>query len=289
MRRSRKALTRKGSEVRILLSPFSYERVSVKEILILYGFLLAVVSLPVAAYSEGTAPIPAQDATSDQDIGPLMDRLRAALHDEKHEEAKKILKEGENLSPNDPQIPSWRELIERLENEPDQKKRAELYLQFSVNQLSGFVDQLDTVKQKLTKLNQSLDELGPQNPEEELCYAIAGGEQAKAEVLLAKGVSANAKDRMNSTALTYAAMGGYPKLTKLLLERGADVNAKDPLGGTALLFAASKGSLETIQLLIDAGADVNAKAKTGVTPMGVAAANHHPEAVDLLKQAGAKE
>ncbi len=222
-------------------------------------------------------------------VAPLMEQLKVLLKEERYSEAQKVLSQWEALDPHEAQIPLWRDLVSKLEKEPDKKRKEELYLEF-VNQLvRGLADTLDTVKQQLTTLNGKLDELKPKTPEEELCNAVAEKDRAKIEKLLAKGVSANAKDSFGGTALSYAALQGNAEIAKLLLAHGADVNAKGLLDSTALISAASKGQVELAKILLSAGADVNAKAKTGATALSAARNSGDADIVELLKQSGAKE
>ena len=220
---------------------------------------------------------------------PLIEKINASLKQERYAEARQAIDEWEKITPADPQIPAWRDLTDKLEKEPSRKKREELYLQFVSNLMGAFADQLDAMNQKLTAFNKEVKELGPQNVEEELCGAIDKGDKAKVEELLGKGVSANAKDRLENTALSHAVYSGNAEIVKLLLARGADVNQKGLLGMTVLISAASKGNSEVIKDLIAAGADVNAKTETGVTALSVAKKNTRSEVVELLKQAGAQE
>lgn len=222
-------------------------------------------------------------------VDPLMEQLKAFLKAERYDEAKKVIDQWEGISPRDAPIPRWRELVAKLEKEPDEKKRGELYLQFLANQMGELTDTLDTVDQSLTKLNQKLESLGPQGLEEELCSEVAKGNKVKVEELLGKGVSANAKDRFEDTALNRAAWQGDADILRLLLAHGADVNARGTLGSTALISAAMKGRADMVRILLDAGADVGAKAKTGVTAFSAAKKNNHEDIVELLKQSGAKE
>ena len=55
-----------------------------------------------------------------------------------------------------------------------------------------------------------------------------------AELLLDRGVDANARNNDNTVPLHFASEGGYPKIVRVLLDRGADVNARDKNYGTPL-------------------------------------------------------
>ena len=102
------------------------------------------------------------------------------------------------------------------------------------------------------------------------------------QLLLEKGVDANAEGEDYGKALQEASAGGHYQLVKQLLENGADVNAQGGYYGNALqaasagchglpqaalsggytlqLRAASaKGHNQIVQLLLNKGANVNAQ------------------------------
>ncbi len=225
----------------------------------------------------------------EQQAGSLMDRATTLIKQERYEEASATIDEWEKADPKNAQIPLWREMIAGLRTEPDPKRREELALQFLNHQMGALVDTMDTTSQLLTQLNQKLDALGPQNPGEELCGAVAEGNQAKVEVLIAKGVSANSKDRFGDTALGGAAWRGDAEMVQILLFHGADVNGKGLLENTPLISAALKGSVDTVRVLLAAGVDPNAKGKTGAAALSVAIKGGHSKVAEILRQAGAKE
>jgi cytohesin len=160
-----------------------------------------------------------------------------------------------------------------------------------------------------------------------LHIAAREGHKEIVELLLAKGVDVNAKDKEGKTPLDAAIYGKNPQTADLLrkhggksgaeisiqaavavgnieavkqhLAAGSDVNAKNSDDWTPLQIAADKGHKEIAELLIDKGADVNAKNDRGGTPLHYAASGvspsssaqsggGHKEVVELLIAAGAE-
>ena len=89
----------------------------------------------------------------------------------------------------------------------------------------------------------------------------------------------NLRDSRGSTPLMHAAAIGSPEAMKLLLAAGADVNAKNGLDSTALTWGALDNT--KARILIEAGADVNVVSKIGRTPLMVAAS--HPGSADTVR------
>ena len=135
------------------------------------------------------------------------------------------------------------------------------------------------------------------------------------ELLLAKGVDVNAKDKEGKTPLDAAIYGKNPQTADLLrkhggksgaefsiqaaiavgnieavkqhLAAGSDVNAKNSDDWTPLQIAADKGHKEIAELLIDKGADVNAKGDFSWTPLHYTAYEGKKEITELLIAKGA--
>jgi hypothetical protein len=220
---------------------------------------------------------------------PLADKTLDSVKQEKYEDAKKALREWEKIDPQDFRIPATRNFIARVEVETDPAKRKQLQAEYAMTLLGQVTQQMKEMNSSLGSLNEKLKELGPQNPEEELCEAAVKGEKQKVQELLDQGVRPGAKDRFGSAALSSAVYGGNVEVVNLLIAHGADVNETGLLGMTALISAASNGRVEIVRALIKAKADVHAKTKTGVTALSVAQKNGHSQIVEMLKQAGAKE
>lgn len=91
-----------------------------------------------------------------------------------------------------------------------------------------------------------------------LGMAAAAGSQNVVEQLLRAGVTVDARDRLQRTALMLARRAPSLAGVKALLAAGADVNATgDNLARTPLMQAASAGNVPLIELLIAHGARVN--------------------------------
>ena len=132
--------------------------------------------LAAPAYAE-EAPLMSEEGQ--KQAAALIDKAGALIKQGNYGEAGKTIDEWERVSPGDPSIPLWRDLVAKLEKEPDPKRREELYAQFLNNQLAGLIDTLDTANQGLDQLNQKLEKLGPQNSEEELSNGMAKESKVK--------------------------------------------------------------------------------------------------------------
>ncbi len=220
---------------------------------------------------------------------PWADKTLDLAKQEKYSEAQEALKEWEKIDAKDIRIPIIRDLIVKMEMETDPKKKERVLAEAIAALLGELTQELKEVGSNMEILNEKLKELGPKNPEEELCVAVAQNDKKKVQEFLDKGVRAGAKDGFGTTALMYSVNGNNVELARLLIARGADVNEKGFMGMTALISAASYGHAEIVRALIEAKADVNAKANTGITALSAAQKNGHSQVVDLLKQAGATE
>ena len=106
------------------------------------------------------------------------------------------------------------------------------------------------------------------------------GDLKTVQALLNEGVSPNAKDNGEHSALMMAAAGGQTQVLKALLDHKALVNLPDKHGFTALHFAADS---ETARLLIEAHADFNACTnRQKATPLISAAMNGKSEVAQTL-------
>ena len=123
---------------------------------------------------------------------------------------------------------------------------------------------------------------------EPLFDAVAAGDTASIERLLASGSAVDARAPDQATPLITAALDNQVEAAKLLLSKGADVMARNSGGFTALHAAAYSGSVPVITLLLDNKAALeDAANKAGTTPLFVAAEMNHPEVVELLIARGA--
>ena len=128
--------------------------------------------------------------------------------------------------------------------------------------------------------------LPPRVEASDLIDAVAEGDVADVQTLLAKGADVNTRTR-GETVLMVAAQKGYTDIVQALLAKGANVNAKMADGATALMLAAESGHTEVLQALLSKGADANAKPNNGFTALILAALNGHTEIVQALLAKGA--
>ncbi len=82
----------------------------------------------------------------------------------------------------------------------------------------------------------------------------AGNNIAFLELLLAKGLNVNAKNKGGFAAIHYA----EPDAIRLLADKGAKVDERDEQGRTPLIWAVIAGQRDRVKSLINVGADVNA-------------------------------
>lgn len=148
-----------------------------------------------------------------------------------------------------------------------------------------------------------------------LHWAARDGDLELAKVLLERGASLEAVDRLGRTPLQWVLpRAGYSDLgemTRFLLSTGAGHSLEDAIargtrehvahwlgrgtapgarladGGSALGLAAEKAAVEVVQLLIEAGASPNGEPFDARSPLVRALAGGHMEVVEILLQAGA--
>jgi hypothetical protein len=126
--------------------------------------------------------------------------------------------------------------------------------------------------------------------ESALANAAGQGKTEVVRIMLAAGITPDARTSAGGSALINAAATGQDETAMLLISAGADVNAVDETNSSALLRATNRcGNGELIRALIKAGADVNVQAKGSATPMMMATVMNCAENQKLLRAAGAKE
>ncbi len=129
------------------------------------------------------------------------------------------------------------------------------------------------------------------------------------KLMIDKGESANAQNKLGYTALMAACLNSFGT-AKYLISKGAKVNAKTRAGATALMMAPyatrpqkysrdrfttdrepsydsgfdEVGAKSIILLLLSHGADINAQAESGATSLLRAVRVGSPSVVELLLQ-----
>ena len=119
-----------------------------------------------------------------------------------------------------------------------------------------------------------------------LYTAAKDGQLATVRMMLASGVSADAKNAYGRTALMGAVYNQNYGIIHELLSEGADVNVADVAGKTALMLAVIKQNLMIVSDLIYAGADVTAKDKDKKTAIDLAKKIGNEKLLELLQTAG---
>ena len=101
------------------------------------------------------------------------------------------------------------------------------------------------------------------------------------KLLLEAGANMDALDSAG-TALHQAAYRSQPRIVQMLLARRVSLELRDKDGRTPLLGAVRQNSVECVQLLVEAGANVNAKDENGHTPLFEAASKGYTNCVRIL-------
>lgn len=117
--------------------------------------------------------------------------------------------------------------------------------------------------------------------------AVAKGDAATVQRLLADGVNPQQVDENNRTGLHVAALTSNLQMFALLVKAGAKLDVKDPLGNTPLHYAADRNETEMVRLMVALHAPVDAENRGGLTPLMVAASRGNVEVVQALLAAGA--
>ncbi|KAI7760689.1 hypothetical protein LZL87_007901 [Fusarium oxysporum] len=124
-----------------------------------------------------------------------------------------------------------------------------------------------------------------------LFLAAENCDEKLTKLLLERGASAKAKNRLRKTPLHRAAERGGPvAIMEALLRYGAEIDARDDRGRTPLILALIYASIDEIGLLIGQGADVTAQDEEDETCLHQAMkrGNETLEIVRLLLENGAR-
>ena len=103
---------------------------------------------------------------------------------------------------------------------------------------------------------------------------VAGSREV-VDMMLAKGLRLNARDKDGDEPLHYAARAGNVDLAEYLIAKGAPVDAADDQGKTPLMFVRSymetKKKRSMLDLLLDKGADLHKRDARGYAALDIAA------------------
>ena len=123
-----------------------------------------------------------------------------------------------------------------------------------------------------------------------LMFAVAQGDAALVQAILAKGAKPEVKNSKGDTALILAKKEGLEYISQLLeaAESGHDGQTQQAKASPKpLIDAIKEGSLDKVKALVLKGADVNARTSSGSTPLMYAADGDRPDIVEFLLGKGA--
>jgi ankyrin repeat protein len=120
--------------------------------------------------------------------------------------------------------------------------------------------------------------------------ALARGDLAEIDRLLAEGAEVDARDRYGQTGLLIAARLGHLDVVRRLVGHGADLNRTAKFRLSPLMFAAMNGHADIVRLLVEAGADVSLEGSgapgfANRTAAGLARARGDEELARWIEQA----
>lgn len=129
--------------------------------------------------------------------------------------------------------------------------------------------------------------LGNKGGDTALMKAASFGRMTCVRALIKAKADIHQKNNNGHTALTYAIAGGDEKIALLLLDQGGLANDchDNFLGWTELMYAAHKGMDGVIKRLIAQGVRIDIKDKEGRTALDLAQQAKHTSTVKLLKNA----
>ena len=121
-----------------------------------------------------------------------------------------------------------------------------------------------------------------------LHHAVAKGNAAMVDLLLANKASVNVRSGVGQTPLDRALSVNQQAIIKSILAHQPDANGQDGLGNTLLHIAAQKGNKEVVEWLLAHKAEVDAKNSFGKTPLVFAVqAKGGAEIAEILIKSGA--
>jgi ankyrin repeat protein len=147
---------------------------------------------------------------------------------------------------------------------------------------------LSGCKPKEEVAREKLERMGYKYNERPFLRSVKDDDIAAVKLFLDSGMTPNAKDYFEYTALAHAANLGHAEIVKMLLEAGADANAKTKYyGRTPIILAALNGHLDVVKILINSGADVNHIGTDGVNALIFAVDGDNLQIAGALLDAGA--
>jgi thiosulfate/3-mercaptopyruvate sulfurtransferase len=103
-----------------------------------------------------------------------------------------------------------------------------------------------------------------------LMKASHRGEVAIVRMLIAAGVSLDARNADGNNALWLACVGGHLDVIDILVEAGIDLNNRNDNGASALMYGASSGKADVVSRLLAKGADPSPQTLDGFTALDLA-------------------
>ena len=115
----------------------------------------------------------------------------------------------------------------------------------------------------------------------------AAGNTGAVELLLAAGLSVDARNEFGSTPLHLAVVKGQTDVANVLIDSGATINAANEDGNTPLHAAVGTGNIECAKLLLARGAEPDVTSNAGNKPLRVAAQKGDAAMLSALVEGGA--
>lgn len=123
-----------------------------------------------------------------------------------------------------------------------------------------------------------------------LHLAASGGDERMVQLLLGAGARVDQRSSVGcvgATALHCAVATGQTAVVEQLLAHGTQASVRDEAGYSALHLAAERGDYRTVRALVKAGADVDATVGD-CTPLDLARRARQHQVAALLSQVGAR-